>query len=86
MVKYLKFNLHSLFIAIVSYGVCLHKQNMIVNHNRLQHRLTFATKVCYSYTAVSTPPMKQQELVVNRVLNTFQFPVVTNVLENCVRV
>ena len=45
--------------------MCLHKQNLIVNHTQLQHRLTF-TIICYSYTSNSTP-MKQRELVVNYV-------------------
>ena len=51
MVYYLKFNLHSLFIAIASVSYVYTKQNlMIVNLIQLQHRLTFATEVCYSCT------------------------------------
>ena len=46
--------------------MCLHKQNLIVDHTQLQHRLTFTTIICYSYTANSTP-VKQRELVVNYV-------------------
>ena len=49
MVKYLKFNLHGLFIAIVSVSY-VSKQNLIVNHTQLQHNLTIATEVCYSCT------------------------------------
>ena len=51
MVKYLKFNLHSLFIAIASVScVSITKQNLIANHTQEQHNLTFATEVCYSCT------------------------------------
>ena len=51
MVKYLKFNLHSLFIAIASVSyVSKTKQNLIANHTQYQHTLTFATEVCYSCT------------------------------------
>ena len=38
MVKFLKFNLHSLFIAIASVlYVSKQNQNLIVNHTQLQH-------------------------------------------------
>ena len=51
MVKYLKFNLHSLFIAIASVScVSITKQNLIANHTQYQHNLTFVTEVCYSCT------------------------------------
>ena len=51
MVKYLKFNLHSLFMATASVScVSKTKQNLIVNHTQEQHNLTFATEVCYSCT------------------------------------
>ena len=51
MVKYLKVNLHSLFIALASVSyVSKTKQNLIANHTQQQHNLTFATEVCYSCT------------------------------------
>ena len=51
MVEYLKFNLHSLFIAIASVScVSKTKQNLIANHTQQQHNLTFTTEVCYSCT------------------------------------
>ena len=51
MVKYLKFNLHSLFIAIASVScVSKTKQNLIANHTQKQHNHTFATEVCNSCT------------------------------------
>ena len=44
--------LHCLFVAIapVSYRMCPNKAKLDMNHNQLQHNLTFATEVCYSYT------------------------------------
>ena len=45
MVKYLKFNLHSLYIAIASILYVCKQINVIVN--QLQHRLTAAAEVCY---------------------------------------
>ena len=51
IVKYLKLNLHSLFIAIASVScVSKTKQNLIANHTQEQHNLTFASEVCYSCT------------------------------------
>ena len=43
----MKFNFHSLFIAMVSVSYGLNK---IANHTQLQRNLTFATEVCYSCT------------------------------------
>ena len=72
MVKYLKFNLHSLFIAIASVScVSKTKQNLIANHTQLHHNLPslqkFVTVVQgIFYSALSTP-IEPRELVVNHV-------------------
>ena len=51
MVKYLKFNLHNLLIAIASVScVSKTKQNLIVKHTQKHHNLTFVTVVCYCCT------------------------------------
>ena len=51
MVKHLKFNLHSLYIAIAFVScVSKAKQNLIANHTQKQHNLTYAAEVCYSST------------------------------------
>ena len=65
MVKYLKFNLHSLFIAIASVScVSKTKLNLIANHTQLQKFVTVVHGIFYS--ALSTP-IEQRELVVNHV-------------------
>ena len=51
MVKSLKFNLHSLFIAIVFVScVSKTKQNLIANHTQQHHNLTSVTEVCHCCT------------------------------------
>ena len=72
MVKYLKFNLHSLFIALASVlCVSITKQNLIANHTQnsitLPSLQKFVTVVHGTvYSALSTP-IEQRELVVNHV-------------------
>ena len=72
MVKYLKFNLHSLFIAIASVScVSKTKQNLIgtilSNSITLPSSQKFVTVVHgVFYSALSTP-IEQRELVVNHV-------------------